>query len=57
MKTKVIGYWASTSVLAFAMFAGGVADLYAEHTKKWILIPVARRACHRSTDTRTSPRN
>lgn len=27
MKTKVIGYWATTSMLAFAMFAGGVADL------------------------------
>ncbi len=31
--------------------------LYAAHTKKWILSPIARRAGHRSTDSRTSPEN
>lgn len=27
MKTRLFGYWATTSVLAFALIAGGVADL------------------------------
>lgn len=27
MKLKLFGYWATTSILAFALFAGGVADL------------------------------
>lgn len=27
MKTKLIGYWMTTAILAFALFAGGVADL------------------------------
>ncbi len=30
-------------------------DLYAAHTKKWILTRIARRAFHRSSRTRTSP--
>ena len=33
MKTKVIGYWATTAILAFVWLAGGVADLaYQEET-------------------------
>jgi len=27
MKTKVIGYWATTAMLAFAMLSGGAAEL------------------------------
>ena len=27
MKTKIVGYWAATGLLAFAMLAGGTADL------------------------------
>ncbi|MBC7807182.1 MAG: DoxX family protein [Akkermansiaceae bacterium] len=27
MKTKMIGYWATTAMLAFALTAGGIADL------------------------------
>jgi hypothetical protein len=30
-------------------------QLYAAHTKKWILTRIARRAFHRSSRTRTSP--
>jgi hypothetical protein len=39
------------------VLAVGKADelLYAEHTKKWILSPIAHRACRHSSRIRTSP--